>query len=273
MASGIRFAHISDLHILAGSALQYGIDTAAVLRAAVDRLNRLRPDFVVASGDLISDESEASCRRIQGLIQPLERPIHFLMGNHDARPAFRRVFRPEETADDRPVTEAFSAGGIRCLLLDSSLPGKEGGALGAAQLAWLAGALAEATEPVWILLHHQPLPIHVAWLDRIGLQDANGFLRVVAGHPRLAGVCYGHVHQPRSWRYDGALYLGVPALSFQFSAVSQTMAIGEEAPAFRLIEITGAHTRRTLHFLDGRAVTEPDLLALPIYVRGSRLAD
>ena len=40
-----------------------------------------------------------------------------------------------------------------------------------------------------------------------------------------------------------------------------------------LLRKTGAHTRRTLHFLDGRAVTEPDLLALPIYVRGSRLAD
>ena len=61
----LRFAHISDLHVVAdASRLQYGVDTAAVLRQAIDMLNRLRPDFVVAGGDLISDESEDSYRRL-----------------------------------------------------------------------------------------------------------------------------------------------------------------------------------------------------------------
>jgi 3',5'-cyclic-AMP phosphodiesterase len=266
---GIRFAHISDLHVLAEPVLQYGVDTAALLQTAVDALNRLRPDVVVASGDLVSDASEASYRRLRDLLRPLASPIHFLMGNHDDRSAFRRVFRPGEPADERPVVEAFSAGGLRFVLLDSSLPGKEEGRLGPAQLAWLRGEMAaDSDERVWVFLHHQPLPIRIAWLDRIGLLDADEFLAAVADHARLAGICYGHVHQPRSWRYDGALYLGAPALSFQFSTVSQSMAIGREEPAFRLIEVAGHDIRRTLHYLDGRAVPEPEVPALPVYVRG-----
>ncbi len=267
MAPGIRFAHISDLHILAEPALQYGLDTTVLLQAAVESLNQLRPDLVVASGDLVSDGSEAAYRRLQQLVQPLTSPLHFLMGNHDARTAFRRVFRPHEHADERPVVESFSAGGLRFVLLDSSLPGKEEGRLDPAQLEWLRGELSAHPEKgSWIFLHHQPLPIHIAWLDRIGLVDPDEFLAIVRGG-QAAGICYGHVHQSRSWRYDGALYLGVPALSFQFSADSQSMAIGRNEPAFRLIEVTGDEVRRTLHYLDGRVVPEPDSLALPLYRR------
>ena len=99
----LTFLHISDLHILADEGRrQYGVDTAAVLRQAVSTMSALRPDFVVASGDLISDESEESYRRLKALLQPLQAPVHFLMGNHDDRAAFRRVFQPEMPASAEP---------------------------------------------------------------------------------------------------------------------------------------------------------------------------
>ena len=60
----LSFLHISDLHIVAEEERrQHGADTAAILRQAIPMMNALRPDFIVASGDLISDESEESYRR------------------------------------------------------------------------------------------------------------------------------------------------------------------------------------------------------------------
>jgi Icc protein len=157
---------------------------------------------------------------------------------------------------------------MRFLLLDSILPGKVEGELSARQLTWLERQLAETRDrPTWIFLHHQPLPIHIRWLDALGLQNQEEFLAVLARHPQVRLVGYGHVHQVRRWRYRGVLFLGVPALAFQISPVSQEMAVTPDSPGFRRFEVTGGEYRTWLHFLDGRVIPEPSLKAIPVYVR------
>ncbi len=269
--AGSRFSllHISDLHILGGEARrQHGADTGAILQQAVPLMNALRPDFVIASGDLISDESEESYWRLQKLLQPMEAPIHFVMGNHDDRAAFRRVFRSDEAPTAAPVCEAFEVGGVRFLLLDSVLPGKVEGELSVGQLAWLQRQLAENPDrSTWIFLHHQPLPVYIRWLDALGLQNPEEFLAILARHPQVRVVSYGHVHQVRRWRYRGVLFLSVPAFAFQFSPVSQEMLITLDSPGFRRFEVVDGEYRTWLHFLDGRVIPEPWLNAIPVYVR------
>jgi Icc protein len=263
------FLHVSDLHILGEErARQHGADTAAILQQAIPMMNALRPDVIIASGDLISDESEDSYRRLQRLLKPVEAPIHYLMGNHDDRAAFRRVFLPHEPPSTHPVSEVFEQGGVRFLLLDSVLPGKVEGRLAPDQLAWLDRELAaHPHRPAWVFLHHQPLPIYIRWLDALGLQNGEEFFSVLARHPQVEVVGYGHVHQVRRWRHRGVLCLSVPALAFQFSPFSQDVEITLDTPGFRRFEIRGGERRHWLHFLDGRVVPEPALPAIPIYVR------
>lgn len=265
----LSFLHVSDLHILGEEGRrQHGADTAAILRQAVPVMNALQPDFIVASGDLISDESEESYRRLEALLTPVKAPVHFLVGNHDDRAAFRRVFRPEGPASAEPICEAFERGGVRFLLLDSVLPGKAEGRLAGDQLAWLEAELAAHPDrPAWLFLHHHPLPIYIRWLDALGLQNPEEFLAVLARHPQVEAVCYGHVHQVRRWRYRGVLFQSVPALAFQISPVNQDPEITLDPPGFRRVEIRGGERRHWLHFLDGRVVPEPVLPAIPIYVR------
>jgi len=265
----LSFLHVSDLHILADAdRRQHGADTAAILRQVVPMMNALHPDFIIASGDLISDGSEASYRRLQSLLEPLGVPVHFLMGNDDDRAAFRQVFRPNDTPSADPVCEAFEHGETRFLLLDSLLPGEVEGHLAGEQLRWLESELsAHRDRPAWIFLHHQPLPIYLRWLDALGLRNREEFLSVLARHPQVEAVCYGHVHQVRRFRYRGALFLSVPALAFQFSPINQDGEITLESPGFRRVEIRGDEGISWLHFLDGRIVPEPPLPAIPLYVR------
>lgn len=265
----LSFVHAADFHLVAeAGALQYGVDTGAILARAVALLNALRPACVVAGGDLTSDGSEEAYRRLQVLLNPLEVPVHFLLGNHDDATAFRRVFRPGE-AGAAPVRGSVSLGQARLLLLHSAAVGEVGGRLGEDGLTWLEGELAaHATEQTWLFLHHHPLPVHQRWLDRIGLADAEPFLEIVSRHPQVAGVCYGHVHQSRRWRVGRALCLGVPALAFQFSTVGQAAPIiTQDTPAFRRVELLPSGPRTWLHFLDGRVQEEPSLQATPVYVR------
>jgi len=267
--SCLSFLHISDLHILEDEdRVQHGADTAAILRQAIPMMNALRPDFIVASGDLVGDESEQSYRRLRRILQSVKAPVHFLMGNHDDRAAFRRVFFPAMPPSAEPVCEAFESGGIRFLLLDSASPGKMAGRLEGVQLAWLERELsAHPTQPTWLFVHHQPLPIYVRWLDELGLENREEFLSVLAKHPQVEMVSYGHIHQVRRWRHRGVLFLAVPALAFQFSPLSQEPEITLETPAFRRVEVRGGDRRTWLHSLDGRVVQEPSPLAVPVYVR------
>lgn len=268
VAAELRFVHISDLHIRGDSAEEHGVDTAAVLSRAVLMINRLRPNFVIATGDLVSDGSLGSYRQLRTLLAPLAAPIHFAMGSRDSRADFRRVFDMTAAPTDEPIFSAFEEGGVGFLLLDSTLPGKDEGWLSPEQLAWLDAELAaHPARPTWIFLHHQPLPIYIRWLDRSTLQEPDGLLTILSRHPQVRAVAYGHVHQSRVWRYGKALFLGVPALAFQYSSVHQEETITQEPPGFRLVEIVGGELRHSLHYLDGQIVPEARLAALPVYVR------
>jgi len=157
---------------------------------------------------------------------------------------------------------------MRFVLLDSTLPGKEEGGVSTDQLTWLEEELAaHPARPTWGFLHHQPLPIYIRWLDRIGLQDPEPFLALLARYPQVQAVAYGHVHQARRWRYGNTLFLGVPALAFQFSSINQELEINQDPAGFRLVEIVGGEARHWLYGLDGRVLAEPRLKAIPIYVR------
>jgi Icc protein len=265
----VSFLHVSDLHLLGDARRrQHGVDTAANLRQAIPMMRARCPDFIVATGDLTSDGSEASYRRLQSLLEPLPVPVYFVMGNDDDRAAFRRVFRPDERPSPDPVYAAFEQGETRFLLLDSALPGKVEGYLAAEQLRWLERELsAHPDRPAWVFLHHPPLPIYLRWLDALGLTNREEFLAVLARYPQVALVCYGHVHQARCFRYEGVLFQSVPSLAFQFSPISQEREITPASPGFRRIEVRGGKRYSWLHFLDDRIVPEPPLSAIPVYVR------
>lgn len=268
MHVNLRFVHVSDLHILGTpEARIHGTDTGRILQQAIARINRLHPDFVVATGDLSADGSPASYGRLRELLASLQAPLHVCPGNHDHRAALRAAFGLAGSREER-VHEAFDAGGHRFLLLDSLVPGKEEGRLTEAELAWADEALRGApAAPTWLFLHHQPLPVHIRWLDTLGLADADALLDLLARHPQVRGVGYGHVHLPRRWRYRGVLFASVPALAFQFSSLSQEPEVTHDAPGLRLVEVADGESRDWLYFLDGRVAAEPRMDATAVYVR------
>jgi Icc protein len=269
----VRLVHISDLHIPASPGGRvHGADTDAILRQAVRLVADLRPDLVIATGDLSADGSAASYDRLAERLAAVPAPVYACPGNHDDRARLRRAFRTPGKGDT-PVHTAIAAGGHRFLLLDSSQPGKEDGFLPDEELHWLAGQLGECSEPTWVFLHHQPLPVYVRWLDGIGLRNGDALLEVLAVHPHVRGVGYGHVHLPRRWRYRQLLLASVPALAFQISPLSQDPEITLDPPGLRLLELNGGEVRDWLHYLDGRVVAEPRREATPIYIRPLRSPD
>lgn len=124
-------AQITDLHIKLPGALAYKkVDTAACLRACVERLNALspRPDAVLVTGDLTDFGTADEYRHLAACLKPLEMPVYLMVGNHDDRAALREVFDArylhESGTGSDFVQYAFDLRGVRVIALDSQKPGR-----------------------------------------------------------------------------------------------------------------------------------------------------
>ena len=132
------FVHLTDTHIMAGGKWKarsgvWEFDTNASLRQVIEAINTLepRPAFAVLGGDLASpdllDHDKAvtpemydpSYVLLQQLLRPLPCHTYMLMGNHDNRTAFRRVFGSAAPTPEAPHSYSFDYQGYHFIALDS----------------------------------------------------------------------------------------------------------------------------------------------------------
>ncbi len=190
---------LSDLHYLPpGRRVLERIDTAAALAHAVAAVNVLRPvpDAVLITGDLTHDGDRAAHLALHAALAELTAPILPLPGNHDDRELLRATFAATGLfAAEGPLSFVRELGPCRLIGLDSLLPGRPAGQLGAAQLAWLDQRLAESPRPTLVALHHPPFATGIEHMDRMMLLDAAELGAVLARHDHVVRVLSGHVHR------------------------------------------------------------------------------
>ncbi len=253
----MRIVQLSDPHIVpADRQPVHGQDTLRRLRAAVEAVNRLipAPDLVVMTGDQINDGSEDSYRALKDLLPSLRFPCRMAMGNHDYRPAFRRVMLEESGADSAPYYYALDRVGHRIIVLDTQDEGEVAGRLDDAQLNWLEQELYSGLPSV-ICMHHPPVPVGVDWMDELILQDSGRFLRICENRPSLRLILCGHVHYDFHMKLGHATVLTAPSVGLQFRKDPVTKADGtrviatDEPAAFRLVDLDGPDWTTSIHRL------------------------
>lgn len=244
-------AHLSDPHLLAGGALQYGvIDPEAGLRLALERLGRLtpRPHVLVFTGDLADRAEPAAYARLRELVEPvaadLGAQVVWVMGNHDERAPYARSLFGSD--DDGCQDRAYDVAGLRVLALDTSVPGYHHGDLTDDQLGWLADHLAApAPHGTLLAMHHPPIPVPMLRAaEIIELQDQHRLAEVIDGTD-VRGIIGGHFHYT-SW----STFAGVPV-----SVASASCYTSDPAPLDRLVSGVDGHQAITmLHLYADRIV-------------------
>jgi Icc protein len=234
---GHTVAHVSDPHLLAGDALQYGhVDTEAHLTAALARLTRLdpAPQAFVFTGDL-ADKAEPKAylrlrELVEGAAESIGAQVVWVMGNHDERAAYSRHLFDAES--DKPQDRVYDVDGLRIVSLDTTVPGWHHGELRASQLAWLADVLATpAPHGTLLALHHPPIPVPMMRIaEIIELRDQQPLADVVAGSD-VRAVLGGHFHFT-----SYSTFAGVPV-----SVASATCYTSEVAPDQRLLSGVDVH--------------------------------
>ncbi len=232
----LTLVQLSDSHLFAEAGRTLlGLDTADSLQrvVALARAQQPRIDLLLASGDLSQDGSPASYARFAALSAVLDAPARWYPGNHDEAAVLQAA-----CAGSARCEAVTDLGNWRLILLDSSVPGQVAGHLDAAQLALLERALDEAGErPVLLSFHHHPLPVGCAWLDPIGLDNAEALFAITDRYPNLRALLWGHVHQELDrWRH-GVRLLASPSTCVQFAPGSAEFAIGRELPGYRWLRL------------------------------------
>jgi 3',5'-cyclic-AMP phosphodiesterase len=225
--------HVSDPHI---GATWISGDPRARLRAAVEAIRpRLGlPDAVVVSGDLAEHGSAEEYALVREQIATLRAPVAVVPGNHDDRSALRRAFDlPGGDAD--PIHYSLDIGPLRLVMLDSTIPGEDGGELGSEQLSWLDTTLAAAPErPTLLVMHHPPLLTGMTPWDRIGLAESSRveLTRIATRNPQVLAILAGHIHRPTTGSIGGRVAITAPSTYVQarLDLVAEKLVFAEEEP-------------------------------------------
>jgi 3',5'-cyclic AMP phosphodiesterase CpdA len=201
---------ISDPHIVREGTLAYGkVDTPRMLERCVHQILALprRPDALIATGDLTDHGAPEEYGLLAELLAPLRMPIYLLAGNHDERGALQAAFpeQPHLRGDDGFVQYIVEDWPVRLVVLDTVVPGKDGGALCARRLNWLDRTLAASDRPTIVAQHHPPLVTGLSAMDAQCLADPLAEADVIRRHPQVERIVSGHVHRTIQARFAGTV--------------------------------------------------------------------
>jgi Icc protein len=216
MSRPFLLVQLSDPHI---GASWGGGDPVAKFAAAIDGVLALdrSPDAVLVSGDLADHAADDEYEQLRALLERIDAPSYVLPGNHDDRDALRRHFGvPGEVGE--PVQYAVELGPLRLVLLDTTVPGEDGGRLDDGQLGWLDATLGAVPRvPTVVAMHHPPFAMGIPAWDAIGLPppDRRRLGEILGRHPHVQRVVAGHVHRAIAAELGGRPVVSVPSTYVQ----------------------------------------------------------
>lgn len=247
----MRLLHLSDPHVRRpGDPLSGRVETLPFFESAVAQVERLRPrpDLIVITGDIVDCMLPEEYLLARGVLERLTIPTLVLPGNHDARGPMRDIlpaYLGPVLGDEclAYVDERFP---LRVVALDSVIPMRGEGRLGPEQLGWLERTLAAgADRPTIVALHHPPFDVGIGFMDRLGLEDRDALLEILARYRQVVGVLAGHVHQTIIRVLGRAVGMIAPSTAHQIP-----LELGPDGPEVFVMEPPGF----LLHEWDGRAL-------------------
>ncbi len=201
----MKLIQLTDIHLTTPGQTIGGRDPNANFERALSHALTNHPDAeaLIITGDLSDWGDAADYTRLRDRLTQCPVPVHLCIGNHDDRATFLEVF-PYLADENGFVQRAVPLSEGTALMLDSWGPDTHAGHFCETRATWLDRQLTHAPDPVWIFLHHNPVPTHVAPVDMIMLLDADRLGRVLGAHrEKVRHIFFGHCHVPISGSFHG----------------------------------------------------------------------
>lgn len=233
----LRIVQVSDIHLFADpERALLGVKTQESFQAILDLIKTKdsAPHFILLTGDLAQDESEAAYLRLAQKMSELQIPVYCLPGNHDDVQLMEQVYpRGMMSLQKQIIHDDW-----QIILLDSHIPGKVEGYLSQAELDFMEQCLKQYPQHRAVIgFHHHPLPIGCAWLDKLGIGNAEEFWELLTRFPQVSLVLFGHVHQEQEGIKQHIKYFSAPSTCIQFQDHSEKFGLAKLPPGYRVIDL------------------------------------
>lgn len=238
----IKLIQLTDCHLLGDPDGVYkGVNPLHTLRRVCTRIAGVHrdADALLLTGDLSQDESAESYALLADTLKPLGLPAYAIPGNHDDPARMQAV--PAQAID---LDRDLDFGAWRVLTADSRLPGRVEGELSDHEIDRLEAAVRADNRPCLVAIHHHPLPVGSAWMDRIGLRNGERLIALARRYRQLRCIVHGHTHQAGCVFAEDLPVYGTPSTWRQFVAGSRSYGIDTLPPALRVIRLDndGTHS-------------------------------
>ncbi|OOF68256.1 3',5'-cyclic-AMP phosphodiesterase [Rodentibacter caecimuris] len=234
----IKILQITDPHLFkeADSEL-LGINTCDSFSQVVQEVRNscFDYDLVLATGDLVQDNSDEGYQRFYDMVQPLQRNVFWIPGNHDFQP---KMFEILNKGTVKAVKHLLIGDYWQILLLDSQVFGAPHGQLGQYQIDWLRAKLKDYPERYsLVVLHHHILPTNSAWLDQHNLRNAHDLFYTISPFRNVKAILYGHIHQQVDSDWNGYQVMATPSTCIQFKPDNNHFMLDDLQPGWRELEL------------------------------------
>lgn len=234
-----RIVQITDPHLFKDANGELlGINTQASFSQVLSEIQQQQYDYdlVLATGDLVQDNSDEGYLRFRQEVKALNNKMVFwIPGNHDFQPKMFEILKEDSVSAKKHILLGDK---WQILLLDSQVQGVPHGQLEAEELDWLKLKLQEYPERYsLVVLHHHLLSTGSAWLDQHNLRNANELVEVLAPFKNVKALLYGHIHQQVDSEWLGYQVMATPSTCIQFKADSNTFALDVVQPGWREIDL------------------------------------
>lgn len=191
-SDGLLIAQISDTH-LSGAGTDPNLERLDRVLAHLAAMRRL-PDVLLVTGDLVDPDEPEPYRMLRERLERCPFPFFVAIGNHDSASAARQAFEVSDPRFFQYVVETFP---LRLVVLDTTEPGRHGGAFCEARSAWLSQRLDEAPErPTLLVLHHPPIDTGIDWLTTSLAEPWLARLDLaLSDQDQIVGMVGGHIHR------------------------------------------------------------------------------
>lgn len=223
-----------------------------LMRAAVERINCLRPDVVLVAGDLTAAGYQWEYEEAARWLERIDAPKVVVPGNHDSRNVgyvhFERIFGDRVSRYRVPFdphrAERLQATGLTVVGVDSSQPDLDEGHVGREWYDWIREQFNEPDDLKLFMVHHHLVAIPGAGRGLNVIVDAGDLLPILAGIG-IDMILSGHKHVPYFWGLNGML------VSNAGTAVTRRVR-GLVPPSWNELQIDAASVKVFLHYPDGR---------------------
>lgn len=247
----VSFVHISDTHI--GPTPDYERHSHRPFPCAqkmVEVINTLpvRPDFVIHTGDVVTEPSPKAYKLAAEIFAGLTVPIYYVTGNHDRATDIHQYLtmgsKDDFCSDKDVLAYTFEVKGCRFLVLDARGPDEidPHGLLPPRQIEWVQQEATAEGKPLTVFLHFPLLRMNSPWMDAYMLVVNADALHqsLLPARERLRGVFHGHIHQSMQVVQDGITYTAVPSTFSQFTAWPTDVQTGfapDALPGYNFVQL------------------------------------